>query len=67
MLVYFMTIWSILLSLEIFYGHWKYFTAIWYIFGNLVHFLVCCAKINLATLAAITSRAAVAMAIQIWR
>jgi hypothetical protein len=45
-LVYFMTIWCILLSLEI-------FIAIWYIFGNLVYFwhvLVFWTKKNLATL-----------------
>jgi hypothetical protein len=31
-LVYFMTIWSILLPLEILYGHLAYFAVIWYIF-----------------------------------
>jgi hypothetical protein len=31
-LVYFMTIWSILRPLEIFYGHLVYFVVIWYIF-----------------------------------
>jgi hypothetical protein len=31
-LVYFITIWSILLLLEIFYGHLVYFVVIWYIF-----------------------------------
>jgi hypothetical protein len=31
-LVYFMTIWSILWPLEIFYGHLVYFVVIWYIF-----------------------------------
>jgi hypothetical protein len=30
-LVYFMTIWSILRPLEIFYGHLVYFVVIWYI------------------------------------
>jgi hypothetical protein len=31
-LVYFMTIWSILRPLEIFYGHLVYFVVFWYIF-----------------------------------
>jgi hypothetical protein len=31
-LVYFMTIWSILRMLDIFYGHLVYFVVIWYIF-----------------------------------
>jgi hypothetical protein len=31
-LVYFMTIWSTLRPLEIFYGHFVYFVVIWYIF-----------------------------------
>jgi hypothetical protein len=31
-LVYFMTIWSILLLFEIFYGHLVHFVVIWYIF-----------------------------------
>jgi hypothetical protein len=31
-LVYFLTIWSILRPLEIFYGHLVYFVLIWYIF-----------------------------------
>jgi hypothetical protein len=31
-LVYFMIIWSILLLLEIFYGHLVYFVVMWYIF-----------------------------------
>jgi hypothetical protein len=30
--VYFMTIWSILRPLDIFYGHLVYFVVIWYIF-----------------------------------
>jgi hypothetical protein len=30
-LVYFMTIWSILRPLEMFYGHLVYFVVIWYI------------------------------------
>jgi hypothetical protein len=29
-----MTIWSILLQLEIFYGHLVYFVVIWYIFSR---------------------------------
>jgi hypothetical protein len=33
-LVYFMNIWSILRSLEIFYGHLVYFVVIWYIFRH---------------------------------
>jgi hypothetical protein len=33
-LVYFMTIWSILRHLEIFYGHLVYFVVIWYIFPS---------------------------------
>jgi hypothetical protein len=32
MLVYFSNIWSILRPFEIFYGHFIYFLAIWYIF-----------------------------------
>jgi hypothetical protein len=58
--VYFMTIWSILRPLEIFYGHLVYFTAIGNILwpfgifcGNLVYFfpvLVFWTKKNLATL-----------------
>jgi hypothetical protein len=35
-LVYFMTIWSILLPLKIFYGHLVYFVVIWYIFPRFV-------------------------------
>jgi hypothetical protein len=31
-LVYFMTIWSLLRPLEIFYGHSVYFVVFWYIF-----------------------------------
>jgi hypothetical protein len=31
-LVFFMTIWSILRPFEIFYGHFIYFVVIWYIF-----------------------------------
>jgi hypothetical protein len=31
-LAYFMTIWFILLLLEMFYGHLVYFVVIWYIF-----------------------------------
>jgi hypothetical protein len=31
-LVYFMTIWSLLRPLEIFYGHLVYFVVIWFIF-----------------------------------
>jgi hypothetical protein len=43
----------------LFYSHFVYFTAIWYIYGHLVYFvvirymfpvLVCCTKKNLATL-----------------
>jgi hypothetical protein len=35
--------WFILWPFGLFYGHWKYFMAIWYIFGYLVHiFLVIC-------------------------
>jgi hypothetical protein len=30
--IYFMSIWSILQPLEIFYGHLVYFVVIWYIF-----------------------------------
>jgi hypothetical protein len=33
-LVYFMTIWSILRPLEIFYGHLVYFVVVWYIFPS---------------------------------
>jgi hypothetical protein len=33
-LVYFMTIWSILRPLEIFYGNLAYFVVIWYIFSR---------------------------------
>jgi hypothetical protein len=33
-LVYFMTIWSILRPLEILYGHLVYFVVIWYIFPH---------------------------------
>jgi hypothetical protein len=44
-LVYFMTIWSILGHLEIFYGHLVYVVLIWYIFPALVF----CTKKNLAT------------------
>jgi hypothetical protein len=43
---YFMTVWSILRPLEIFYGHLVYFVVIWYIFPVLVF----CTKKNLATL-----------------
>jgi hypothetical protein len=32
MLVYFVSIWSILRALEIFFGHVVYFVVIWYIF-----------------------------------
>jgi hypothetical protein len=46
MLVYFMTIWSILRPLEILYGHLVYFVVIWYIFPVLVFWT----KKNLATL-----------------
>jgi hypothetical protein len=45
-LVYFVTIWSIL-------HHWKYFMAIWYFswsFGIFIPILVFCTKKNLATL-----------------
>jgi hypothetical protein len=48
MLVYFMSMFGL------FYGHWKYVTAIWYIlwpFGLFFPVLVCCTKKNLATLA----------------
>jgi hypothetical protein len=41
-----MTIWSLLLPLEIFYGHLVYFMVIWYIFPRFVF----CTKKNLATL-----------------
>jgi hypothetical protein len=40
-----MSTWFILWSLEIFYGHWKYFMAIWYIlrsfgiFSLFLHFV----------------------------
>jgi hypothetical protein len=44
-LVYFMTIWSIL---EIFNGHFVYYVVIWYIFPGLVF----CTMKNLATLQA---------------
>jgi hypothetical protein len=33
-LIYFMTIWSILRPLEIFYGHLVYFVVIWYIISR---------------------------------
>jgi hypothetical protein len=42
-----MSTWFILWSLEIFYGHWKYFMAIWYIlrsFGIFFPVLVCCTQ-----------------------
>jgi hypothetical protein len=42
----FMTIWSILRPIGIFYGHLVYFLVVWYIFPV----LVCCTKKNLATL-----------------
>jgi hypothetical protein len=47
MLVYFMTIWSILWLFGLFYGHLVYFTAIY-----VVYFcrMVCCIMKNLATL-----------------
>jgi hypothetical protein len=45
-LVYFMTIWSILRPFGIFYGHLVYFAVIWYIFPVFVF----CTKKNLATL-----------------
>jgi hypothetical protein len=48
MLVYFMSIWYILQTFAIFYGHLVYFLVIWYIFP----ILVCCSKKNLATLLA---------------
>jgi hypothetical protein len=44
--VYFVAIWYILWPFGIFCGHLVYFVAIWYIFPV----LVCCTKINLATL-----------------
>jgi hypothetical protein len=52
-LVYFMSIWSILLPFGIFCGHLIYFVVVWYIlwsFGIFLTVLVCCAKKNLATL-----------------
>jgi hypothetical protein len=45
-LVYFMTIWDILRSLGIFYDRLVDFVIIWYI----LHALVCCTKIDLASL-----------------
>jgi hypothetical protein len=45
-LMYFMDIWSILLSIVTFYGHLVYLVVIWYIFPVLVF----CTKKNLATL-----------------
>jgi hypothetical protein len=42
----FMTIWSILRPIGIFYGHFVHFVVVWYIFPV----LVCCTKKNLATL-----------------
>jgi hypothetical protein len=53
-LVYFMTIWSILRPLKIFYGHLVHFLLIWYIFP----ILVSCTKNNLATLETIRMIAA---------
>jgi hypothetical protein len=47
-LAYFMTIWSILRPLKIFYDHSVYFVVIWYIFPVLVS----CSNKNLATLEA---------------
>jgi hypothetical protein len=48
--------WYILLPFGLFYGHWKYFMAIWYIlwlFGiPIFPILVFCTKKNLATLVA---------------
>jgi hypothetical protein len=46
MLIYFMTIWSILQSFGIFYDHLVHFVFMWYIFPVLVS----CTKENLATL-----------------
>jgi hypothetical protein len=46
MLVYVMTIWSILQPLEIVYGHLEYLWS----FGIFFPVLVCCTKKNLATL-----------------
>jgi hypothetical protein len=46
-LAYFMTMWSILRPLEIFYGHLVYFVVIW----NIFPISVSCTKKNLATLA----------------
>jgi hypothetical protein len=51
-LVYFMTIWSILWPLEIFYGHLVYFVVIWYIFP---HFVIL-DLLNLATLICVRAR-----------
>jgi hypothetical protein len=45
-LVYFKTIWPVLLLFEIFYGHSVYYVVIWYIFSVLVF----CTWKNLATL-----------------
>jgi hypothetical protein len=45
--------WHILDPFGLFYGHWKYFMAIWYIlwsFGIFPPVLVSCTKKNLATL-----------------
>jgi hypothetical protein len=52
MSVYFIDIWSILRPFGIFCGHLVYFIVIWYI----CPVLVCCAKINLATLTWLTWR-----------
>jgi hypothetical protein len=45
-LVYFMAIWSILWTFGLFYGHFVYCMVIY----NIFPVLVCCDKINLATL-----------------
>jgi hypothetical protein len=59
-LVYFITIWSILRPLEIFYDHLVYFVVIWYIlcsFGIFFPVLVFFTKKNLATLKSVLTEA----------
>jgi hypothetical protein len=52
MLVYFMSIWSILRPFGVFYGHLVHFTR----FGTFEPIMVFCIKKNLATLVGIAER-----------
>jgi hypothetical protein len=59
MLVYFMSIWSILWSFGLFYGHLVYLLAIWYVLwlsGMFSTVLVRCTNKNLATLIGKTTK-----------